>query len=73
MSDELEQILQRYNFAPEQIASVRQRMQRREERAPKLGDPAPDFTLPVLHGEGASVMLSALRGGPVALIFGSYA
>src|SRR5438046_737232 len=71
MSDELEQILQQYNFGPDQIASVRARMQRREERAPKLGDAAPDFTLPVLHGDGATVRLAALRGTPVALIFGA--
>ena len=72
MSDELEQILRQYNFGPDQIAGVRARMQRREERSPKVGDPAPDFELPVLHADGATVRLSALRGTPTALIFGSY-
>ena len=44
--------------------------------AVKLGDPAPDFSLPYLPGsgrEGASVTLSDHFGSrPVALIFGSY-
>lgn len=35
------------------------------------GDPAPDFELPRLDGKG-SVRLSALRGKPVLLVFGSY-
>jgi cytochrome oxidase Cu insertion factor (SCO1/SenC/PrrC family) len=35
------------------------------------GDPAPDFTLPLAHGEG-TVALSALRGRPVVLVFGSF-
>ncbi|MCH7998997.1 MAG: redoxin domain-containing protein [Chloroflexi bacterium] len=47
-------------------------MKRREERAPNVGDEAPDFELPVLDGKGATVRLSELRGRPVALIFGSY-
>ena len=38
----------------------------------KIGDQAPDFTLPLLDRSG-SVTLSALRGQrPVVLIFGSY-
>ncbi|TMG08876.1 MAG: redoxin domain-containing protein [Chloroflexi bacterium] len=45
---------------------------RREELAPNVGDEAPDFNLPVLHGDGQRVSLSALRGQPVALFFGSY-
>ncbi len=44
--------------------------------AVKLGDPAPDFSLPYLPGsgrEGARVTLSDHFGSrPVALIFGSY-
>lgn len=32
---------------------------------------APDFTLPLHHGQGA-VTLSELRGKPVVLVFGSY-
>ena len=38
----------------------------------KVGDVAPDFTLPVL-GNSGTVTLSALRGNrPVVLVFGSY-
>ena len=55
----------------EKFEQLRQLMMRREEMAPKPGDEAPDFELPLLGGEGA-VRLSALRGRPVALIFGSY-
>jgi len=37
-----------------------------------VGDPAPDFELPQLGGEG-KVKLSAFKGDrPVVLIFGSY-
>ena len=47
-----------------------------EAASAKLGDPAPDFTLPYLpvsKTEGASVTLSDHFGKrPVALIFGSY-
>ncbi len=56
----------------ERFAQLREAMARREERAPKVGDEAPDFELPVLDGKGATVRLSELRGRPVALIFGSY-
>lgn len=38
----------------------------------RVGDPAPDFTLPTLDGS-ATVTLSRFRGDrPVALVFGSY-
>jgi AhpC/TSA family len=47
----------------------------RAERHPdrlKVGDPAPDFTLPLVKGKGA-VRLSSLRDRkPVVLIFASY-
>jgi hypothetical protein len=47
----------------------------RGERLPdrlKVGDPAPDFTLPTVDGKDA-VTLSAFRGKrPVVLIFASY-
>ncbi len=56
----------------ERFAQLREAMARREERAPKVGDEAPEFELPVLDGKGATVRLSELRGRPVALIFGSY-
>lgn len=39
--------------------------------APKIGDIAPDFELPAARGDGR-VRLSAMRGRPVAIIFGSF-
>ncbi len=56
----------------ERFSRLVEAMERRDERAPKVGDEAPDFELPVLDGKGATVRLSELRGRPVALIFGSY-
>jgi len=56
----------------QRFAQLREAMAKREARAPKVGDDAPDFELPVLEGKGATVQLSELRGRPVALIFGSY-
>ena len=56
----------------ERFSKLVEAMARREERAPRVGDEAPDFELPVLDGKGATVRLSELRGRPVALIFGSY-
>lgn len=43
-----------------------------DRKAPKAGNPAPDFTLSDISGTN-SVTLSDFRGKkPVALIFGSY-
>lgn len=40
--------------------------------APRVGDPAPDFTLSDIRGEN-TIRLSDFRGKkPVALIFGSF-
>ena len=43
---------------------------------PKIGDPAPDFTVERLSPDGTRTgemfTLSALKGTPVGLIFGSY-
>jgi hypothetical protein len=41
------------------------------ESGPKLGEQAPDFTLPT-HDGGQRVTLSECRGKPVILIFGSF-
>lgn len=42
------------------------------EKAPKAGDPAPDFTLTDVSGE-RRVTLSDFQGKkPVALVFGSF-
>ena len=43
----------------------------REAHAPLVGEPAPDFDLRVLDGDGR-VRLADLHGKPVGLIFGSY-
>ena len=59
-------------ISPEERQRVRQEMARRDERAPRVGDMAPDFELPLLDGGSARVRLSSLVGKPVALIFGSY-
>ena len=36
------------------------------------GDPAPDFTLPALHGDRTVTLSAEYRQKPVVLIFGSY-
>ena len=37
-----------------------------------VGDPAPDFTLPMLHGDRVVKLSDEVRLKPVVLIFGSY-
>ena len=55
-----------------QMLEAQRESQDREKRVPQAGSIAPDFDLPVLDGDGQRVRLSALRGRPVGLIFGSY-
>ena len=38
----------------------------------QIGDPAPDFTLPVLHGERVVTLSNEYRQKPVVLVFGRY-
>jgi hypothetical protein len=38
----------------------------------QTGDAAPDFTLPVLHGDRAVTLSEEYRKRPVVLVFGSY-
>ena len=38
----------------------------------EIGDPAPDFTLPALHGGGMVTLSQEYRQQPVVLVFGSY-
>ena len=38
----------------------------------EVGDPAPEFTLPVLHGDRTVTLSAEFRQKPVVLIFGSY-
>ncbi len=48
----------------------------RQSRVPQVGTPAPDFEIERLDRDrkrtGEMVRLSALKGRPVALVFGSY-
>lgn len=37
-----------------------------------VGDVAPDFTLPMLHGESRVTLSEEARNKPVVLVFGSY-
>ena len=39
---------------------------------PAVGDPAPDFALPVLHSDHVMRLSEEIRKKPVVLIFGSY-
>jgi hypothetical protein len=56
-----------------QRAELMQFMAEREEKAPGVGDDAPDFQLPLLGNPARTVTLSSFRGRkPVALIFGSF-
>ena len=72
MYKELEKVALGGPMTGERFATLRELMLKREELAPAVGDLAPDFDLPVLHGDGQRVCLAKLRGQPVALIFGSY-
>ena len=65
-------VLAKMNMTPDAWEAIRGMVRKREAGLPGPGDPAPDFELPYLGGEG-SVILSSFRGAkPVALIFGSY-
>ncbi len=59
-----------------QFDALRAEQQARQVRVPQPGAVAPEFELDVVTGDrrrtGEQVRLSALRGRPVGLIFGSY-
>jgi len=38
----------------------------------QVGDRAPDFTLPILHGDRSVTLSAEYRQKPVVLVFGSY-
>ena len=67
-------------MTPEQYTAMRAGRLAREEAAPDVGQPAPDFKLERLSPEGKrtgemvslSDSFSPGRGRPVGLIFGSY-
>jgi hypothetical protein len=64
------------NISKEDFEQIRKDMSEREQRTPAAGTAAPDFELRRLDANGAlseeTLRLSALRGRPVALLFGSY-
>jgi hypothetical protein len=70
-----ERLAQLRMTADEYTAMVAERVEK-ERRAPRIGDAAPDFTIERLSPEGTRTgemfTLSALKGTPVGLIFGSY-
>ncbi len=68
--------LKRLNISAQDYIKVKQAADEREKRVPQVGDPAPEFELERLSGDGTRsgqhVRLSSLRGKPVLLYFGSY-
>ncbi len=64
------------NITPEEFKKVLATMDAREKNAPAVGNLAPNFELKCLSTQGEltdeRVQLSALRGRPVAIVFGSY-
>ena len=65
--------LERLGLTRERWEAIREDMLAREARAPRVGDPAPDFELPLLADRATAIRLSSFLGNrPVALIFGSY-
>ena len=56
--------------------AMQRSMRERDARTPPAGSQAPDFELKRLSAEGdlteQTLMLSEMRGRPVALVFGSY-
>jgi len=66
-------MLERMGLTRERFEAMQAEQRRREEAAPNVGDPAPDFELPTLGDRERKVRLSDFRGKrPVALLFGSY-
>jgi hypothetical protein len=67
--------LTREQYLEDYEAMVRERALR-DQAAPKVGEPAPDFEIERLSSVGKRTgemfRLSSTRGKPVALVFGSY-
>ena len=63
-------------MTPEQYNAMRDARVARERKAPRVGAPAPGFTLERLAADGSrtgeTFTLSSVKGRPVGLIFGSY-
>jgi hypothetical protein len=64
------------DITEQQFDALQAEQKARQARVPRTGVPAPDFELDVLtrHRKrtGERIRLSALKGKPVGLIFGSY-
>ena len=64
------------DITEEEFDAHQAKQKARQVKVPQPGAPAPDFELDALTRErkrsGERVRLSALRGKPVGLIFGSY-
>ena len=71
-----ERVWKQMNITREEFGVIREQMLEREKLAPPVGSEAPDFHLRRLDEDGKPtgerVLLSAHRGRPVALVFGSY-
>ena len=68
-----DEILKRLGLTRERWQTIHDEQEKREERAPNVGDVAHDFTLPTLGDRETTVSLSDFRDKlPVGLIFGSY-
>ncbi len=71
-----ERVWKQMNITREEFGVIRDRMLEREKLAPPVGSEAPDFDLRRLDEDGkptgGRVLLSAHRGRPVGLVFGSY-
>ena len=67
---------EKFGITKEEFIKLQKFAAEREKKAPPVGTMAPDFEIKRLSAEGElteeHVRLSALRGRPVALIFGSY-
>ncbi len=68
-----DEVLERLGLTRERWQAIHDEQEKREERAPNVGDVAHDFTLPRLSDRDTLVSLSDFRDKlPVGLIFGSY-
>ena len=70
------EVLEKMNISKERFREIWEMQQAREQLAPAVGTPAPDFELKRLDEKGVlteeTLRLSNLRGRPVGLVFGSY-
>ncbi len=68
-----DEVLERLGLTRERWQAIQEEQEKREERAPNVGDVAHAFTLPRLSDRDTLVSLADFRDKlPVGLIFGSY-